>query len=294
MSLKRKRKPSSKALEPYVYGDDSEDDSLTEISPIQTQPTQIIIPDGDWLEEPVIADEFSDILKSRTVKVVVGHQHSSFVHEGLLCRASDKFQKQLKGQFREAHTGEIEDCDEDPTHFFVFLKYLYKGKAVLKEKSPLKSQFIVWANLYCMADRLEAKKFQEAIFAAFSDTLVGAHPPSNDEICDVLLLLHNGLPERVGYEYPLRNLVFWYAATKLASLKQHLILSTTLLTEHPVLATKILMYASPTQDRKPSFTSESPEAYWRKKKDLPKKDLAKKYSFGDGPSKVVSNVVNEI
>ena len=64
MSLKRKRKPSSKALEPYVYGDDSEDDSLTEISPIQTQPTQIIIPDGDWLEEPVIADEFSECATS--------------------------------------------------------------------------------------------------------------------------------------------------------------------------------------------------------------------------------------
>ncbi|KAK7529900.1 uncharacterized protein J3D65DRAFT_672289 [Phyllosticta citribraziliensis] len=201
---------------------------------------------------------FSDTLRLRTIKIVT--QGSEFyVHEELLCQESEKFKKQLRGDFKEAQTGEIPDCEEDPALMGMFFEYLYRGGWLLNEKISHTSQFVLLASLYCLADRLSAKSFKDAVFWKFTNAFYESEPLSDQEICELLLVIHTELPEQEGHAEDLRNIIFWCTASRLSTLRHYSDFKNHILRQHPELGSQILRWASPADSRSmPSINTNRP------------------------------------
>lgn len=178
--------------------------------------------------------------------------HEFFVHEELLCRESDKFKKQLRGQFKEAETGVITDVDESPELLGLFFEYLYGGGQLRSSEMSHDWELVILARLYCMAERLCATNFQNEVLWKFS-MLCGNHPDYKIldwETIQLLLVCHTELPARPENDYHLRQQVLWIAATRLSGLKNIPEFRKIFLDDHPDLGGQILMFMGTRDPRK--------------------------------------------
>ncbi|KAK7521473.1 uncharacterized protein IWZ02DRAFT_487805 [Phyllosticta citriasiana] len=208
---------------------------------INHQPVGLKCDNGDD-KTALDGHRFSDDLRHRIIKFVV-RGTEFYIHEDLLCRESEKFEKQLRGNFKEARTGEITDCEEDPVLMRVFFEYLYRDDWLLEENITSPSLLVALARLYCLADRLGARSFQDSVFWKFAQMFRRAGLPENKEICELLLLIHTELPERKDNEYRLRKAVLWCAASQLSRLKTYSEFKDHILRDHPDLGCQILLWA---------------------------------------------------
>ncbi|KAK8156550.1 hypothetical protein BKA80DRAFT_345677 [Phyllosticta citrichinensis] len=123
------------------------------------------------VHQQVKKNKFSNTLSTRIIEVMVGideNKKTFLIHEDLLCRESDKFNLQLRGPFKEAKTGKIPDCEEDPAHFAFFGEYLYRDGWVEKDgQIEHSSEWVLLARLYAMGERIGAKRFQDACLWKF-------------------------------------------------------------------------------------------------------------------------------
>ncbi|KAK8175069.1 hypothetical protein IWX90DRAFT_411673 [Phyllosticta citrichinensis] len=185
------------------------------------------------------------------VKIVVP-ESNFLVHEELLCRASQKFERQLRGSFKEASSGVISDCEEPPHYMGVFLAYIYFGESALIQDIGPSSRAVDLARMYCMAERLDAKSFQESVMSAFAASLDFRCTLPAEDICTLLHLVYTELPEREkDHEYPLRSLVLWCAVSSLFLLKNHPRFETEILDKFPGLAKTLLLRAKDSEERNP-------------------------------------------
>ncbi|KAK8175106.1 hypothetical protein IWX90DRAFT_99752 [Phyllosticta citrichinensis] len=166
------------------------------------------------------------------------------IHEDLLCRESDKFNLQLRGPFKEAKTGKIPDCEEDPAHFAFFGEYLYRDGWVEKDgQIEHSSEWVLLARLYAMGERIGAKRFQDACLWKFLRHFTRDSQIADSEVCQLLEIIVTELPERNDNENPLRSVVLWYAASKLSRLQKYSAFKNHLLNSYPDLGGQILMWA---------------------------------------------------
>ncbi|KAK8254528.1 hypothetical protein HDK77DRAFT_478208 [Phyllosticta capitalensis] len=186
----------------------------------------------------------SNYLSTRVIEIVVGvsHKRTFYIHEGLLCYASEKFKIQLRGYFKEAQTGKIPDCQEDPELFAVFADFLYHDGWLRKRKSLYYScEWVMVSRCYAMGERLGSKVFQrECLWKLQHSITLKKFTIANDALCRILKATTE-LPERTtGNEDPLRALVLRYAAGQISTLRKDPAFKE-LLDEHPELGCQILM-----------------------------------------------------
>ncbi|KAK8223208.1 hypothetical protein HDK90DRAFT_544772 [Phyllosticta capitalensis] len=240
--------------------------AVTGVVPIRTN--GIKTPDDEKLdthEVGMIRSKFSDALRSRTIRIVTRRGPEFYVHEELLCRESEKFNRQLRGRFKEAQTGEILDCDECPELLSMFFEYLYRESSLHDEKICHTYEIRVLARLYCLAERLCAKSFQDAVFWKFSQLFYGKYSVQHFEVFQTLLTLHAELPERKGGDFPMRQILLWWAASRLGHLKKLPEFGDMLQNHYPSLGCQLLMLAGDgPSSPKPSFSSVKPKPHFEK------------------------------
>ncbi|KAL1386592.1 hypothetical protein HDK64DRAFT_275749 [Phyllosticta capitalensis] len=186
--------------------------------------------------------KFSDALRSRIVKIKTREGPEFFVHEELLCQESEKFNKQLRGSFKEAQTGEITDCAESPELLGLFFQYIYGGGSLLDRDRNEVFTIHDFARLFCMAERLCANTFQNLVCWKFQVEWLNRKKDRHD-IFRATLVLHTELPERKGDDYPIRKLVFSFAAFLLSKLKDIPEFKDTIFNQYPNLGCQLLMLA---------------------------------------------------
>ncbi|KAH7053087.1 hypothetical protein B0J12DRAFT_739217 [Macrophomina phaseolina] len=118
-------------------------------------------------------------------------QKTFYLHEALLCYESERFVKQLTSGFSESATRTISECEEDPDLFACFVEYFYRDAWVNNHDIVHDSDYVMLAQLYSLGERLGADRFQEP-----------------------------ELPECAS-EDPVRELVCWYAAARLSTLRDY-------------------------------------------------------------------------
>ncbi|KAK7521504.1 hypothetical protein IWZ03DRAFT_357171 [Phyllosticta citriasiana] len=214
----------------------------------------------ETVHPPVKEDRFSHMLSSRVIEVVVGvddNKKTFLLHEDLLCCASSKMKFQLRGPFKEAQTGRIPDCEEDPALFAFFAEYLYRDTWLLEDKNiQHPSHWILLARLYTMGERLMAHEFQRACAWKFARDFSLDSKIADTEICQLLEVVTE-IPEEITSDN-LSCLIFWYTASKLSRLRKcsefkHLLIKS------PDLGRRILMWAADnTQSKKPFEAKDRP------------------------------------
>ncbi|KAK8243559.1 hypothetical protein IWZ00DRAFT_486584 [Phyllosticta capitalensis] len=214
--------------------------------------------------EALNVDRFSDVLTSRIIEVTVGFDEKKktfLIHEDLLCRESDKMNFQLRGPFKEAQTGKIPDCDEDPALFAFFTEYLYRDGWVRKDKTLVhSSEWVLLARLYAMGERLGAKSFQDACLWKFLRDFTRDSSIPDSEIVQLLEIITE-LPERNTKDDPLRSAILWYAASKLSRLQKYSAFKNHLLSNYPDLGGQIVMWAADsTESSRPVEAPKKPDS----------------------------------
>ncbi|KAL1386593.1 hypothetical protein HDK64DRAFT_301074 [Phyllosticta capitalensis] len=189
--------------------------------------------------------QFSKALQSRTIKIITSQGAEFYVHEELLCRESDRFERQLKGDFKEAKTGEITDFDECPELLGMFFEYLYRQSFLWDSSLSSGWEMRILARLYCLAERLCAKSFQDAVFRKFSHLFHGKYTVPDLEVFETLVICHTELPERKDEDYPMRRIALWWTASRLSGLKKTPIFKKTILDHYPELGSQLLLLAEP-------------------------------------------------
>ncbi|KAK7529867.1 uncharacterized protein J3D65DRAFT_160839 [Phyllosticta citribraziliensis] len=199
--------------------------------------------------DPEQMDErrLSDHLSTQIIEIVVGtsRRRTFYIHESLLCHASEKLSVQLRGPFKEAQTGKIADCEEDPSLYAFFADYLYHD-GWLRDPSKIEDdvEWVLLARLYAMGERLGAKVFQNACLWRFWHSITRYSDIGDSEICQ-LLATTTELPERSNKDDdPLRSLVLWYTASRISSLRNSQEFKDLIFTDHPELGSQILMWVA--------------------------------------------------
>ncbi|KAK8198131.1 uncharacterized protein BKA78DRAFT_307579 [Phyllosticta capitalensis] len=187
--------------------------------------------------------EFSSALKSRIIKFKLCDGEEFLIHEDVLCAESEKFTKQLRGDFKEARTGVIEDVDEPPEFMSIFFDYLYRDGWMLDDFGVVSSQLVLLARLYCLGERLGADSFQKAVLwklsrSASSYVYTHTNVPAKDVI-ELLRVVVTELPTRQGEE-PLCSLVYQIAACRMGSLRSESTFKA-ILKDCPELGSQILL-----------------------------------------------------
>lgn len=110
----------------------------------------------------------------------------------------------------------------------------------LQKEITHQSEYVNLARIYSMGERLRAERFQKAVLWKFATSFSSATIP-DQAICELLEIVCTELPE-LSKENGLRDLVFWYAASKLSSLKKYNIFQK-MMQEMPDLGRYICMRA---------------------------------------------------
>lgn len=148
------------------------------------------------------------------------NQKTFLLHSELLAHESHRLAKGVKGGFGEQSTKRILLDEEDPELFGYFVEYLYRRKWLAKEKTLRDSDYIVIARLYALGERLQADKFQYATLRKFTSSFTVSTPLPDQSVCELLEIACTELPDRVN-EDPLREHIFWYAASRLTQLQKY-------------------------------------------------------------------------
>ncbi len=141
------------------------------------------------------------------------------LHSELLARESDRLAKDVKGGFGEQSEQKILLDTEDPDLFGYFVEYVYRREWLAEEKDLRDSDYIILARLYALGERLQAHNFQYATLRKFTRSFYHASLPDQG-LCDLLEIACTELPDRVN-EDPLRQQIFWYAASRLTRLQNY-------------------------------------------------------------------------
>ncbi|KAF2735230.1 hypothetical protein EJ04DRAFT_563570 [Polyplosphaeria fusca] len=164
--------------------------------------------------------KFSDLLTSRIVTVIVGDSKTFFLHADLLSAESEKFQKNLTEGVKTAKKVVVEVKDEDPDLFGFFVEYLYRDRSILSRDIKHHSEYVTLARLYAMGERLMAPKFQSYALWRFSESMHYSNIPIPDEsLCILLQIALREIPESLTEDL-MRSHIFWYAGTKISSLRK--------------------------------------------------------------------------
>ncbi|KAK8255765.1 hypothetical protein IWZ00DRAFT_138490 [Phyllosticta capitalensis] len=186
--------------------------------------------------------DFPRALKSRIIKFKLCDGQEFLIHKDLLCAESEKFTKQLRGDFKEARTGVIENVDESPEYISIFFDYLYRDGWIMDDCAVVSSQLFLLARLYCLGERLGADTFQKVVLWKLSYSTSYSYSrmilPTEDVI-KLLRVVVTELPTRQGKE-PLCNLVSKIAASHLRSLRPEPTFRA-IIKECPELASQILL-----------------------------------------------------
>ena len=148
------------------------------------------------------------------------NQKTFLLHSELLAHESDRLAKDVKGGFGEQSIKRILLDEEDPELFGYFVEYLYRTEWLTKEGPLRDSDYIITARLYALGERLQAHKFQYATLRKFTSPLTNHTSLPDQGVCDLLEIACTELPDRVN-EDPLREQIFWYAASRLTQLQNY-------------------------------------------------------------------------
>ena len=193
---------------------------------------------------------------SSVFTVVVGDQDPKtfLLHADLLAQESDRLAKSVSGGFLEQASKKIQLEDEDPELFGFFLAYLYGGDWLDHEVGH-SSEYVTLARLYGLAERLQARRFQIAIYVRFthrfpkSGTDYGDESMPDQYICDLLEVAVTQLPDLKSMD-PLQKQIFWLGASKLDRLQEFDVFER-LLDLHPYLGKYLCLRAGETDDSPP-------------------------------------------
>ncbi|KAK8196998.1 hypothetical protein HDK77DRAFT_432537 [Phyllosticta capitalensis] len=171
-----------------------------------------------------VEQDLPSMLASRPIEIEVGGQHKQtfFVHESLLCMESEMYKAELQGSgdWKEKRESKIPTEDEDPELFKSFVNYLYQDRWTSTGKDN-ESGIVHLARLYCLGDRLIAKRFQETVLFECRKILEGNSAISVEEVCSLLEIAFTELPERKNCEDPLQECVAQLGASRLFDLQNH-------------------------------------------------------------------------
>ena len=168
---------------------------------------------------------------SQPFSVVVGagdRARSFAIHQDFLVNESDRLAKSVHGGFREEHERKIVLDEEDPELFGYFVEFMYLARWGLGDKITMDVEYVVLARLYTLADRLQASRFQKAVFHKFNKTFprstefegqLTQYLPAQ-HVCELLEIVLGELPEGRKND-PLRDGVYWLASHRLKYLKGH-------------------------------------------------------------------------
>ncbi|KAK8254555.1 hypothetical protein HDK77DRAFT_432577 [Phyllosticta capitalensis] len=125
------------------------------------------------------------------------------------------------GDWEEKRENKITIMDEDPKLFRSFAKYLYYDNWTYQNDNE--ESIVHLARLYCLGDRLVAKRFQESVLWRFDLELRFPFEDENvsdDDLCDILEVAFSELPERPDVD-PLQRRVARLGASRLFDLQKY-------------------------------------------------------------------------
>ncbi|KAK8197017.1 uncharacterized protein BKA78DRAFT_70600 [Phyllosticta capitalensis] len=169
--------------------------------------------------------DVSSLLTSQPIEVEVGNapKETFLIHKSLLCMESEKYRALLQGtgDWKEKSENKITIVDEDPKLFRSYAKYLYYDDWTYQNDDE-ESCIVHLARLYCLGDRLVAKRFQESILWRFDLELNYAFVEnvSDDDLCGILEVAFSELPERPDVD-PLQRKVARLGASRLFDLQKY-------------------------------------------------------------------------
>lgn len=125
---------------------------------------------------PDIVGDITDVpsLSGRSVEVVVGAEEPTTfsVHEDLICKASDFFQKAMSGSWKESSTRSIRLESHDSETFQVYLHWLYYHVLPVRVDSPGldgNAEYLQLAKAYVLGDMFLDGDFKDAVIDAIID-----------------------------------------------------------------------------------------------------------------------------
>ncbi|KAK7529866.1 uncharacterized protein J3D65DRAFT_641488 [Phyllosticta citribraziliensis] len=212
--------------------------------------------------------EFFSALGSRPIRMEIGlaPKEVFFIHEALLCAESPKYRAMLggAGNWREKREDRIAITEEDPLLFRSFANYLYRDKWTKSYNDP-DSDIVHLTRLYCLADRLMACTFKQAVLHEFARKLEdGGAQLTVDDVCDVLEIAFTELPERRNEDDPLQHYAAQLGAFRLHDLQKHPRFNNELSRDVPEIARRIclrigsLMVVMPSQPIRYRFFNPTP------------------------------------
>lgn len=207
-------------------------------------------PSAEEIQKP----KFSLLLTSRMITVTVGKLSTFNLHSDLLTTESERFSKNLGGDFKEANENAVRLEDEDPNLFGFFAEYLYRDCSILSHDVDHYSKFVTLARLYAMGERLMAPKFQSYALWRFSQSLGSDTHVSEESICELLRIACLEITERVR-EDPMRSQIFWYAGSKITKL-QKFDMFRQLLCDIPDSGRQLCLWMSQSRPERPAKPSE--------------------------------------
>lgn len=208
------------------------------------------------------------LISSPCVTVIVGSTEDKkkfFLHEDLLIYESKKFRGQFQGGFSETTTQCLPDCEEDVELFRFFVEYLYRDGWVSSKSIKHDSEYVKLARMYSMGERLQAERFQQAVLWKFSANFSGTSIP-DQAICELLEIVCTELPERSD-EDSLRDLIFWYAAKRLSTLKKYTVFQQ-MLVDIPDLGRYLCMRAGDSSSGRPNTDAKQPTRRFQAEGDV--------------------------
>jgi hypothetical protein len=153
------------------------------------------------------------------VAITVAKTKTFYLHFDLLIAESERFSKQLKGNFKEAVESVIELEDEDLALFGFFVEYIYRNHSLLSRGIGHYSEYVILARLYAMGERLMAPRFQAHCLGRFTEEFRWPQTISDECVCDLLEIATTEITERV-VEDPMTSHIFCFAATRIQSLQK--------------------------------------------------------------------------
>ena len=109
---------------------------------------------------------------------------------------------------------------EDPGLFGYFVDYLYSDRWLENGEASRDADYIIFARLYTLGERLQTNDFQRAALRKFTSSLSKGTTLAGQTVCELLEIACTELPERVS-EDPLKSQIFWYAASRLTVLQSY-------------------------------------------------------------------------
>ena len=180
-----------------------------------------------------------------------GPTRTFFIHGALLESESDRLAKDVSGGFKEETTRTIILNEEDPSLFGYFVEYLYETESRWLDDCTIPSPetYVISARLYVLGERLQAKRFQKAALRKFTKCFDEDLLIADQAACELLEIACTEIPERVKGDQ-LAEQIYWYAASRLDSLK-HYDYFIKLLDTYKGLAKEMCLRASSGAERQP-------------------------------------------